>query len=494
MCHGEQDGIRRLPADVIALQGGGGGQHDVGVPRLGVPPGLMDDDRFGALPCLHQPVEILVVMKRVAAAPVDETDVGILQALPVVVERFPGVQKHVRDPGHRNEVLYGVGALRQGHPADGPHGIADGAGGAVAVADAAAGKSDLAQHRGENRRHPVRLFTMVGALQRPAHRNESPPRCHPSSQVANGGRGNAAYRRRPFRVLGLTVPLAREVAAEGFRPGAVFVEECLVVEALMDQRMCQTQHQSGVGIGVRRQPFGFKEIRSVVPYRADIHELDAVSLAALEPAAHRVLAQTACADLGILERESPETDHQLRVPGDHRPRRGFVADVRPVVAKDMGDDDLPRGIAVGIHRPDVAAELVQKPVQLALGMVETARGSPAVGAAEYSRVPDRVAYAPQLPGDKVERFVPTHGDERLGPAASTVVPGSPLQPTLAHHRVRHTAGVVHDVRNRPPNGRWIRVFSERPHGHDALVVDLDLVGAPVEGRLNVPGIRAPHSS
>ena len=55
--------------------------------------------------------------------------------------------------------------LRQGHPADGPHGIADGAGGAVAIADAAAGKSDLAQHRGENRRHPVRLFTMVGALQ-----------------------------------------------------------------------------------------------------------------------------------------------------------------------------------------------------------------------------------------------------------------------------------------------------------------------------------------
>ena len=58
--------------------------------------GSWDDDRFGALPCLHQPVEILVVMKRVTAAPVDETDVGILQALPVVVERFPGVSEACR--------------------------------------------------------------------------------------------------------------------------------------------------------------------------------------------------------------------------------------------------------------------------------------------------------------------------------------------------------------------------------------------------------------
>ena len=71
--------------------------------------------------------------------------------------------------------------------------------------------------------------------------------------------------RHPFRVLGLTVPLAREVAAEGFEPGAVFVEERLVVEAFMDQRMCQTQHQGGVGIRVRHQPFRLEEIRGVRP-------------------------------------------------------------------------------------------------------------------------------------------------------------------------------------------------------------------------------------
>ena len=317
-------------------------------------------------------------------------------------------------------------------------------------------------------------------------------RGHTSSQVADGVRGDAAYGRCPFRVLGLTVPLTHEVGAEGVEPDTILVQECWVVEALVKQHVGQTQHQCGVGVGVRRQPFRLEEVRGVVLYGADVHELDAVLLATLEPTACGMLAQAPGADLSILERESPETHHKLRMPGDHRPRGGFAADGRPAVSKDMGDDDFPRRKAVGVHRPDIAAQLVQEAVELALSVVETTRGGPAVGAAEDSRVPEGLPYSPQLAGHQVKRLVPAHGNEGLRTAAPALMPGSSLQPTLAYHGLRDPAVVVHHAGNRLPDWRGIRVIGKRVCRHDASGPDLDLVSAPVKGRLNVFGVCVVH--
>ena len=252
--------------------------------------------------------------------------------------------------------------------------------------------------------------------------------------------------------FGLTVLLTHEVGAEGFEPDAILVQECLVVEALVKQRVGQTQHQRGVGVGAWRQPFRLEEIRGVVPYGADVHELDAVLLAAFEPAACGMLAQAAGADLSVLQRESPETDHKLRMPGDHRPRGGAAADGSPAVSKDMGDDDFPRRKAVGVDGPDIAAQLIQEAVQLTLGVVETTGGGPAVGSPENSRVPEGLPYSPQLAGDQVKRLVPAYGNEGFRTAAPAMMSGSSLQPTLAYHGLRDPAGVVHDVRDRPTDG------------------------------------------
>ncbi len=77
--HREQIRVARRTADVVAFERGRSGQHDVGMPRGRRPPRFVHDDRVGFGERIAQAEEILVVMERVAAGPVDEVHVGIGQ-------------------------------------------------------------------------------------------------------------------------------------------------------------------------------------------------------------------------------------------------------------------------------------------------------------------------------------------------------------------------------------------------------------------------------
>ena len=77
----------RAAADILALQRHGAGQDEIGVPRRRGPAELVHDERVDARDGASQAVEILVVMERVAAGPVDKADVGIGQRLAVVAVR-----------------------------------------------------------------------------------------------------------------------------------------------------------------------------------------------------------------------------------------------------------------------------------------------------------------------------------------------------------------------------------------------------------------------
>src|SRR5271154_827647 len=81
--------------------------------RGGGPPGFVHDDRFGAAEGRDQPVEVLVMMKRIAAAPIDQPDIGIGEIASVILERRAGIEQHVRYARHRNEFRYRILAKRQ---------------------------------------------------------------------------------------------------------------------------------------------------------------------------------------------------------------------------------------------------------------------------------------------------------------------------------------------------------------------------------------------
>ena len=74
-----------------------------------VPPRLVHDHGLGPPPGPRQAVQILVVMERVAAAPVDEAHVGERDALPVVVDLPAGLEQEVGDARDRRS--HGDGVL-----------------------------------------------------------------------------------------------------------------------------------------------------------------------------------------------------------------------------------------------------------------------------------------------------------------------------------------------------------------------------------------------
>lgn len=55
--------------------------------------------------------EVLMMVKGVASGPVHETDVGVDAFGAVVVVARSGVEEHIRDPSHRDELPDRVGAL-----------------------------------------------------------------------------------------------------------------------------------------------------------------------------------------------------------------------------------------------------------------------------------------------------------------------------------------------------------------------------------------------
>ena len=55
--HDEVEAIARCPADIIAFQRRGTGQHDIGPPRRWRPPGLVNNDGFRPLPGAQETVE-----------------------------------------------------------------------------------------------------------------------------------------------------------------------------------------------------------------------------------------------------------------------------------------------------------------------------------------------------------------------------------------------------------------------------------------------------
>ena len=101
LMHRDDKPVARRAADVVAFERGRRRQHDIGMARRRRPPWLVHDDRLRALPGAAQPVQILVVVERVAAGPIDQPDIGIGRALAVVVVARAGIEQAIRDARSR---------------------------------------------------------------------------------------------------------------------------------------------------------------------------------------------------------------------------------------------------------------------------------------------------------------------------------------------------------------------------------------------------------
>ena len=181
-----------------------------------------------------QPVQVLVVVERVAAGPVHEPDVGVGVAAAVVVEglaRVSSSMSAIRATGMN--VSTGLRPCGRRRQRIGDSRLPASAIDAVAVAEAAAGQADLAEQRGQRDAHPHRLLAVLGALQRLADGDERAAAGHPRARSEIVVGGDAGDARPPTRGLRLPVRLAEDVGDRAGRaPTQYAVEELAVVQAL----------------------------------------------------------------------------------------------------------------------------------------------------------------------------------------------------------------------------------------------------------------------
>ena len=59
----------------------------------------MHDDAFRLFPGFKKPVEILLLMKRIATRPVDHSNVGVGQHFSIEIVFGTGIEQHIHDTG-----------------------------------------------------------------------------------------------------------------------------------------------------------------------------------------------------------------------------------------------------------------------------------------------------------------------------------------------------------------------------------------------------------
>ena len=178
-------------ADVVAFERRRRRQHDVGVARRRRPPRLVHDDGLRPLPGAAQPVEILMVVERIAAGPIDQPDVGIGRALAVVVVALAGMEQAVGDARRRDRELRRVGqSVGIVGPGNSSGGSAIPAARAVAEAEPAARQPDLAEARRQAAPAPNRAARhgrRAAATRTRSASCASPPCAAPVPRIVSAG-------------------------------------------------------------------------------------------------------------------------------------------------------------------------------------------------------------------------------------------------------------------------------------------------------------------
>ena len=385
------------------------------------------------------------MMKRVAAGPIDQPDVGIGQLPAVVVERLARLQQHVGNPRHRDEVADAVAANRHIGQRHRQGRLAGVRGRSQCVGETAAGQADLAEHRRQHHAHPHRLLAMLGALQGLRAGDQRAPSDRAPRQSGDLVRRHATDIRGPAGILRPAILTAEEIGLERLPADAIAVEKAAVVAAFGHQRVGDPEHQRDVGSRADRVPHRVRFRRQVVAQRADQVEFDAAPARRAQIAAGDMATGSATADIVVFERHPAKGQHQ----GAFRDQFGpadIVAGDDPLRPDDVRQDHRRGTRTVAVDRTDITAGEVQKAVDLVLRIVKETGAGPAIGATEHAARPMLRVNPPQFRGGEIERLRPRHRHKRVA-AALPVRPRPMLEPAAPRHRPGDARAVRHRSRD-----------------------------------------------
>ena len=371
-----------------------------------------------------------MVVERIAAGPVDDLDVGVGQSSTVVIEFTAGIQQHVRDRGHRNQVRNGIDALWQGRQRIRHRGQTGFVHRPVSVPESCTRNADSTEHRRQGDTHPRSLFAVPRALQRPGDRHHRAFRRHLPSEIRDHRGLDAADRRRPLRGFGGSVSDTEEVSLEFGVSLAVLRQKRCVVQVLVGKNECESQHHRHVGTGPRRDPSSVAA--HVVAQRTHGDDLTTAGAHRVERIDGRMIRCTTVIDAGVLHRNAAERHQQFGMCGNHAPGCG-AREHLPMRTENVRHDDAGRTQGVTVHRSRVAADAVQEAMHLALRVVEASGTRPTVRPTVDRAVTECAHDSAQFGRQQIGELVPGHVDELV---AATVIrrTRTVLQPTSAHRR------------------------------------------------------------
>ena len=158
LSHGNHRVVETPAADVVAFECGGHREHDVGVACGRRPERFVHDDGLGSPERASEAPEILVMVERVAAGPIDQAGVRVVHGRAVELVALAGVQQHVCDAGDRDELTHRVVALTKRGQVVREFGGAHPSRRAVTVPETSTGQPDLTEERGQCDGGPQGLF------------------------------------------------------------------------------------------------------------------------------------------------------------------------------------------------------------------------------------------------------------------------------------------------------------------------------------------------
>ena len=121
----------------------------------------MHNNGIRLLPGPAQPPQILMMMKRITASPIDEFYIGIVIGRAIISERRARRFQHIGNPRHRDKTVDLVASLWQiGNRHIAQEIITNGIGRRITKAKTTTGQTDLAKHRRKHNASPKWLFTM----------------------------------------------------------------------------------------------------------------------------------------------------------------------------------------------------------------------------------------------------------------------------------------------------------------------------------------------
>ncbi len=215
LMHRQHEAVTGRAANIVTLQGGGHRQDDIGHLRRRRPDNVLHDHRIRSLPAFHQPVNLLMMVERVAARPVDQTNLRIGVHLSLEVVRLAGIQQHIADARHRDRQIGNRVDAGRHHRCRPFHArVTHAVHRAMAEGEARARQSRLTEHRRQRNHHPVRLFATVRALNGIGTGNKAAFANQLLRQLLNALRRNAGDFAGPLRRFWRAVGFAQQIAAQ----------------------------------------------------------------------------------------------------------------------------------------------------------------------------------------------------------------------------------------------------------------------------------------